>query len=58
MSRGSRWVTFDCYGTLVNWHEGLGGLLAPIAGERASEVVEAFAGCQLALEKQGQVRTH
>ena len=58
MSRRSRWVTFDCYGTLVDWHGGLGGLLAPIAGERASEVVEAFAGCQLALEKQGPVRTH
>jgi 2-haloacid dehalogenase len=51
-------VTFDCYGTLVDWHGGLGGLLAPIAGERASEVVEAFAGCQLALEKQGPGRSH
>jgi 2-haloalkanoic acid dehalogenase type II len=51
-------VTFDCYGTLVDWHGGLGDLLAPIAGERAPEVVEAFAGCQLALERQGLVRTH
>lgn len=58
MSRGSRWVTFDCYGTLVDWHGGLGDLLAPIAGERASEVAEAFAGCQLALEKQGPGRSH
>lgn len=58
MSRRSQWVTFDCYGTLVDWHGGLGGLLAPIAGERASEVVEAFAGCQLALEKQGPGRSH
>ena len=58
MSRGSRWVTFDCYGTLVDWHGGLGDLLAPIAGGRASEVVAAFAVCQLALEKQGPVRSH
>ena len=58
MSRGSRWVTFDCYGTLMDWHGGLGDLLAPIAGERAPEVVRAFAGCQLALEKQGPVRSH
>ena len=58
MSRRSRWVTFDCYGTLVDWHGGLGDLLAPMAGERASEVAEAFAGCQLALEKQGPVRSH
>jgi len=60
VSRGmrSRWVTFDCYGTLVDWSSGLGDLLAPIAGDRTPEVVRAFAGCQLALEKQGQVRTH
>ena len=60
MSRGlrSRWVTFDCYGTLVDWSGGLGDLLAPIAGERASEVVRAFPACQLALEKQGPVRSH
>ena len=58
MSRGLRWVTFDCYGTLVDWIGGLGDLLAPIAGDRASELAAAFAGCQLALEKQGPVRTH
>ena len=58
MSRGLRWVTFDCYGTLVDWHGGLGDLLAPIAGDRAPEVVRAFVGCQLALEKQGPVRSH
>jgi 2-haloacid dehalogenase len=58
VSRGSRWVTFDCYGTLVDWHAGLGDLLAPIVGDRAPEVVRAFAGCQLALEKQGLVRSH
>jgi len=51
-------VTFDCYGTLVDWSGGLGDLLAPIAGARAPEVVRAFAGCQLALEKQGLVRSH
>ena len=54
----SRWVTFDCYGTLVDWSGGLGKLLAPIAGARAPEVVRAFAGCQLALEKQGPIRSH
>ncbi len=60
MSRGmrSRWVTFDCYGTLVDWSSGLGDLLAPIAGEQASEVAAAFPGWQLELEKQGQVGSH
>jgi 2-haloacid dehalogenase len=51
-------VTFDCYGTLVDWQQGLGELLVPLAGARAPEVVRAFAGYQLALEKQGPVRPH
>ena len=60
MSRGirSRWVTFDCYGTLVDWTSGLGDLLAPIAGEQASAVAAAFSGWQLELEKQGPIGSH
>ena len=53
-----RWVTFDCYGTLVDWHGGLGRMLAPIAGERAADVVRAFDGCQLALERERPHRPH
>jgi len=60
VSRGirSRWVTFDCYGTLVDWTSGLGDLLAPIAGEQASAVAAAFSGWQLELEKQGPIGSH
>lgn len=60
MSAGlrGRWVTFDCYGTLVDWHGGLGHLLKPIAGERAVDVVRAFDGCQLALERERPHRPH
>ena len=60
MSRGirSRWVTFDCYGTLMDWSSRLGDVLAPIAGEQASQVAAAFSGWQLELEKQGPVRSH
>ena len=60
MSRGmrSRWVTSDCYGTLVDWSSGLGDVLAVIAGEQASEVAAAFSGWQLALEKQSRVGPH
>ena len=53
-----RWVTFDCYGTLMDWHGGLGHVLAPIAGERAPDVVRAFDGCQLALERERPQRSH
>ena len=60
MSSGKRerWVTFDCYGTLVDWQRGLGDMLAPIAGSRASDVAQAFAGYQLALEREQPYRLH
>ena len=60
MSAGKRerWITFDCYGTLVDWHGGLGRMLAPIAGARAADVVHAFDGCQLALERERPHQPH
>ena len=36
-----RWVTFDCYGTLVDWHRGFDAVLRPIEGPRTSELVAA-----------------
>jgi 2-haloacid dehalogenase len=53
-----RWVTFDCYGTLVDWQQGLGDMLAPIAGNRATDVAQSFTGYQLALERQQPYRLH
>jgi 2-haloacid dehalogenase len=37
-----RWVTFDCFGTLVDWHSGFSAILSPLAGGRAPEVVRAY----------------
>jgi 2-haloacid dehalogenase len=31
-----RWVTFDCYGTLIDWKGGITGELARLFGDRAS----------------------
>jgi 2-haloacid dehalogenase len=37
-----RWVTFDCFGTLVDWHTGYRRVLAPIAGDRTDELIRAY----------------
>jgi 2-haloacid dehalogenase len=37
-----RWMTFDCYGTLLDWQSGFRRILAPFAGERIDALVEAF----------------
>lgn len=54
MSAGSRtrWVTFDCYGTLVDWQAGFAAILSPLAGERADDVVRAYHACERDVERE------
>jgi len=47
---GDRWVTFDCYGTLVDWWTGMGAAAASVAGERAAELLDAYHEQELILE--------
>ena len=38
-----RWVTFDCYGTIVDWNAGLAAALAEVFGdEPAASLIDAF----------------
>jgi 2-haloacid dehalogenase len=37
-----RWVTFDCFGTLVDWNYGFAAILRPIAGDRTAELLRAY----------------
>jgi len=34
---GERWVTFDCYGTLIDWNGGIRGELARLFGEEQAD---------------------
>jgi 2-haloacid dehalogenase len=36
------WITFDCFGTLVDWHSGFRNLVRPIAGERTPDLLAAY----------------
>jgi 2-haloacid dehalogenase len=45
-----RWVTFDCYGTLVDWWTGMGEAARSLAGERAPELLDAYHEQELILE--------
>jgi 2-haloacid dehalogenase len=38
----TRWITFDCFGTLVDWQTGFADLLTPIAGPRTADIVDAY----------------
>ena len=47
---GDRWVTFDCYGTLVDWWTGMNAAAAAVAGERGAEVLDVYHEQELILE--------
>jgi 2-haloacid dehalogenase len=38
-----RWATFDCYGTLIDWNAGIGGILERLWGvEEAPDLLERY----------------
>jgi 2-haloacid dehalogenase len=51
---GERWATFDCYGTLIDWHGGVRRELARVFGaERADEQLERYHDVEPALQADG-----
>jgi 2-haloacid dehalogenase len=47
-----RWITFDCFGTLVDWHTGFASILRPVAGERTAELIRAYHEFEKPLEQE------
>lgn len=41
-AQAQRWVTFDCYGTLVDWRTGMREALAAVGGETLHRLLEAY----------------
>ncbi len=37
-----RWVSFDCYGTLVDWEAGMSAALESVVGDRAADVLSTY----------------
>jgi 2-haloalkanoic acid dehalogenase type II len=49
-----RWVTFDCYGTLIDWNGGIRAELARVFGDgRADELLERYHELEPELEADG-----
>jgi len=45
-----RWVTFDCFGTLIDWNTGFASLLRPIAGDRTEALRAEYHRAERAVE--------
>jgi 2-haloacid dehalogenase len=54
----TRWVTFDCFGTLVDWQAGFAAMLAPLAGERSRDVVRAYHASERIVEREQPHRSY
>lgn len=49
-----RWATFDCYGTLIDWHGGIRAELARVFGEdRAAERLARYGELEPVLQQDG-----
>jgi 2-haloacid dehalogenase len=45
-----RWVTFDCFGTLVDWRSGFSAILRPLVGDKTPDVTSVYDRFERALE--------
>jgi 2-haloacid dehalogenase len=46
-----RWMTFDCYGTLLDWQSAFRRILEPVADGRIEALVEAFHAVEPEVER-------
>lgn len=48
----SRWVTFDCYGTLADWRGGMAAAIRPLMGDATDRVMNAYYDAELEVERE------
>jgi 2-haloacid dehalogenase len=53
-----RWVTFDCFGTLIDWHSGFAGIVRPLAGERTADLLLAYHRFERMIEQESPHRLY
>lgn len=54
----TRWLTFDCYGTIADWNAGMLGALEPVAGGRADALLGAYHRAESVLEARADWRPY
>lgn len=54
----NRWVTFDCYGTLVDWQAGFAAAISPLMGEKTASVLRAYHAHERLVEREQPHRSY
>ena len=49
---GERWISFDCFGTLIDWRAGYRAILEPLAGARTQALIDAYHEFEHPIEKE------
>jgi 2-haloacid dehalogenase len=49
---GGRWISFDCFGTLIDWRAGYHAILEPLAGARTGALIDAYHEFEHPIEKE------
>jgi 2-haloacid dehalogenase len=58
VSGRNRWVTFACFGTLVDWHAWFAEAVAPLAPDRVPELARAYLAHERLIERENPRRSH
>ena len=51
MLLSNRWVSFDCFGTLVDWQTWFTEVLGPLGGAAAADVIRAYHAHERVVER-------
>ena len=54
----TRWITFDCFGTLVDWNSGFSAILTPFSSNQTSELMRAYHKFERAVEAERPYRPY
>jgi 2-haloacid dehalogenase len=58
MSADALWVTFDCFGTLIDWHSGFSAVIRSLVGDRTPDVLHAYHRHERLLEAEAPHRLY
>ncbi|AQA04669.1 hypothetical protein BVC93_22135 [Mycobacterium sp. MS1601] len=53
-----RWLTFDCYGTIIDWRTGMTAALESVAPGRSAELIDAYYACEPEIEAEPPFRNY
>ena len=53
-----RWLTFDCYGTIIDWRTGMTSALESVAPGRSTELIDAYYRCEPEVEAEPPFRNY